>query len=108
MIQTHALRHTTQAAFAATLLVTLPAQAASKLDAVLEQVREQLKEDQLEIKALKGELAAVRKRLDQTPAILPPGVPPRDARTVVVTQQPGNLPGRSVGPPGTASGVGTW
>src|SRR6202023_285563 len=39
-------------------------------------------------------------------AVAAPGVPPPNARNVVVTQQPGNLPGRSVGPPNTATGVG--
>src|SRR4029077_13325902 len=89
------------------LLWALPAQADGDLRAVLQQVREQLKQDQLEIRDLRNELAEVRKRGD-TPALIPrAGLPPREARNVVVTHQPGNLPGRSVGPPGTASGVGT-
>jgi hypothetical protein len=33
-------------------------------------------------------------------------VPAPDAKDVVVMQQPGNLPGRTTGPPTTASGVG--
>jgi len=109
VIHVHSLRNSAQLAVAAaSLLLSLPAQAADKLDVVLlQQLREQLKEDQIAIRALKGELAEVRKRLDKTAAIAPPGVPPPDARNVIVTQQPGNLPGRSVGPPGTASGVGT-
>src|SRR5947209_5960494 len=88
-------------------LWALPAQADEGLREVLQQVRQQLKEDQLEIRALRSELAEVRNRVDRGAPLPPPGVPPREARSVVVTQQPGNLPGRSVGPPGTASGVGT-
>ena len=107
MIHAHSLRNTTHAALAATLLVSLPAEAAEKLDAVLLQMRAQLEGDQVKIDALKHQLDGLQKRLEQTPTIPPAGVPPRDARNVVVTQQPGNLPGRSVGPPNTASGVGT-
>ena len=94
---------------AATLLFVLPfpAQAAEKLDAVLQQMRAQLEQDQRQIDALKRQLEGFQKRLDQTAVVSPPGVPPRDALNVVVTQQPGNLPGRSVGPPNTATGVGT-
>ena len=58
-------------------------------------------------RALRRQLEGFQKRLAQTAVTPAPGVPPRDARNVVVTQQPGNLPGRSVGPPNTASGVGT-
>jgi hypothetical protein len=95
------------AGIAAGLLSISAARADDDLRAVLQQVREQLKQDQLEIKALKGELAAVRKQIEKPPVVAAAGVPPPTARNVVVTQQPGNLPGRSVGPPGTASGVGT-
>jgi porin-like protein len=93
--------------FVMALLWAAPALADEDLRAVLQQVREQLKQDKLEIRALRSELAEVRKRVDKSAPLPPPGVPPREARNVVVTQQPGNLPGRSVGPPGTASGVGT-
>src|SRR5260221_7707059 len=34
-------------------------------------------------------------------------ISPPDARNVIVTQQPGNLPGRSVAPPYTAAGPAT-
>jgi hypothetical protein len=85
-------------------VLPLPAQAAEDLGAVLQQMRARLEEDQLQVAALKHQLDGLQKRLEQIPAA---GVPPRDARNVVVTQQPGNLPGRSVGPPNTASGVGT-
>jgi hypothetical protein len=93
----------------ATLLLVLPfpARAAEQLDTVLRQMRAQLEQDQRQIDALKRQLDGFQKRLEQTPVVLPPGVPPPDARNIVVTQQPGNLPGRSVGPPNTASGVGT-
>lgn len=65
-------------------------------------MRAQLEQDQRQIDALKRQLDGFQKRLEQTPVVLPPGVPPPDARNIVVTQQPGNLPGRSVGPPNTA------
>src|SRR5438067_11455783 len=107
MIHAHSLRNTTaHAAFAASLLLSLPAQA-EKLDTVLQQVRAQLEQDQRQIDALRRQIDQLQKRVEQVPVIPPPGVPPRDALNVVVTQQPGNLPGRSVGPPNTASGVGT-
>jgi hypothetical protein len=108
MIHVYSLRNTTHIAFAAaTLLLPLPAQAAEKLGTLLQEMRAQLEQDQLQIDALKRQLDGFQKRLDQTPVILPPGVPPPAARNIVVTQQPGNLPGRSVGPPNTATGVGT-
>ena len=101
------MRTAARAGVAATLLISPPAQGAEKIGTVLQQMRDQLEEDQRQIAALRRQLEGVQKRLDQTVVTLPPGVPPREARTIVVTQQPGNLPGRSVGPPNTASGVGT-
>lgn len=91
----------------ASLLWALPAQAAENLGTLLQQMHAQLEQDQLQIDALKRQLDQLQKRVDQTPVVPPPGAPPGNAVGVLVTQQPGNLPGRSVGPPNTATGVGT-
>jgi hypothetical protein len=97
------LRTAMQSGVAISLLWAAPAQAADGVEALLRELRQQLKEDQQEIRALKRQVDQLTKRVEQvTPA---PGVPPPDARNVVVTQQPGNLPGRSIGPPYTAIGA---
>src|SRR5437879_6288046 len=95
--RTATFRNLAKGTVAATLLWALPAQAAEKISTVLQQMRDQLEEDQRQINALRRQLEGFQKRLDQTVVTPPPGVPPREARSVVVTQQPGNLPGRSVG-----------
>jgi len=65
-------------------------------------------QSQKEITALKQQVEVLTKRVEQTPVAPAPGVVPApDAKDVVVMQQPGNLPGRTVGPPTTATGVGT-
>ena len=102
-----AVRLAVRGGIAAGLLWALPAQADESVGAVLQQMRAQLDQDQRQINALKHQIEQLQKRVDQTPVAPPPGVPPPNAVGVLVTQQPGNLPGRSVGPPNTATGVGT-
>ena len=104
---TAALRTVARGGVAATLLWAVPAQAADSVSAVLQQMRAQLDQDQQQIEALKRQIDRLQKRVEQTPVLPPPGVPPIDATGFLVTQQPGNLPGRAVGPPNTATGVGT-
>ena len=114
-------RAAAHASLAATLLWALPVHAADDVTSLLgkvkkqleqsqrqmEQSQRQLEQSQKEIKALKQQVEALTKRVEQTPVVPAPGVPAPDAQNVVVTQQPGNLPGRTVGPPTTATGVGT-
>src|SRR5712672_2444840 len=108
MIHAHSLRNTTHIAFAAaTLLLSLPAQAAENVTTLLRQLGARLDQDQVQIDGLKRQVDELRRQLGQSAVMPPPGVPAPDTRNVVVTQQPGNLPGRSVGPPNTASGIGT-
>jgi len=85
----------------------VPAEAAESVTTLLQQMRTQLELDQRQINALKHQIDRLQKRVDRTPVVPPAGVPPADAVGVLVTQQPGNLPGRTVGPPLTATGVGT-
>jgi predicted porin len=92
---------------AASLLWALPTQAAENVTSLLQQMRVQLDQDQAQIERLKRQLDDLQKRVGQTLVAPPPGVPAPEVQNVVVTQQPGNLPGRSVGPPNTASGIGT-
>ncbi len=92
---------------AASLLWALPAQAAENVTTLLQRLGARLDQDQVQIDGLKRQIEELQKRLGQSAVAPPPGVPAVDARNVVVTQQPGNLPGRSVGPPNTASGIGT-
>ena len=98
---------------ATALLWTPPVQAADDVTSLLVQVKKQLEQSQRqmeqsqrqlqqsqkEIKALKQQVEVLTKRVEQTPVMPAPGVPAPDATNVVVTQQPGNLPGRTVGPP---------
>jgi hypothetical protein len=89
-----------------TLLWAAPAQAADRVEALLLQLRQQLEQDQRQIQGLTRRVDELSKRVAQTPVIPPRGVPDPAARDVIVMQQPGNLPGRTVGPPNTAGGVG--
>ena len=91
---------------AVSLLWAAPARAADSVEVLLRQLRQQLDQDQRQIQALRRQVDTLSKRVEQTPVAPAPGVPDPEARNVVVTQQPGNLPGRSVGPPNTAGGVG--
>ena len=84
---------------------SLPALADDDTTALLKQLRVQLQQSQEQIQALQKQVNDLAKKMRQVPVVAA-GVPSPDARTVVVTQQPGNLPGRSVGPPNTATGVG--
>ena len=93
------------ATLAVGLLWTMPASAADDPTS-LQQMRWQLQQSQQQIQALQKQVDALAKKLQQVPLVAAPGVPAPDATSVVVTQQPGNLPGRSVGPPNTATGVG--
>ena len=102
-----AFRTAAKGGVAATLLWAVPAQAADSVNAVLQQMRAQLDQDQQQIDALKRQIDRLQKRVEQTPVAPPAGPPQPNAVSVLVTQQPGNLPGRSVGPPNTATGVGT-
>ena len=89
----------------AILLLWAPpaARAADRVEVLLQQLRQQLKEDRQEIRALRRQVEELSKRVEE---VRPkPGVPPPEARNVSVTQQPGNLPGRSIGPPNTAIGA---
>jgi hypothetical protein len=93
--------------FAVSLFWAVPALAADNTDAaLLEQMRLQLKQSQQQIQALQKQVDALAQKLQQAPVVAAGIVPPPSAQNVVVTQQPGNLPGRSVGPPNTATGVG--
>lgn len=74
--------------------------------ALLKQMRAQLQQSRQQIQALQKQVDLLATKLQQAPVAAAPGVPSPDARSVIVTQQPGNLPGRSVGPPNTATGVG--
>ena len=89
------------------LAAALPAHAADTVSSTLEQMRDQLQQDQLRIDALKQEIEQLEKRVAQAPTAPPRGAPASDTTDILVTQQPGNLPGRSIGPPGTSAGVGT-
>jgi hypothetical protein len=103
----NAVRLAVRSGVAASLLWALPAEAAENVTTLLRQLGARLDQDQVEIDALKRQIDDLQTRLGQNAAAPAHGVPARDARNVVVTQQPGNLPGRSVGPPNTAAGVGT-
>ena len=75
MIHAHSLRNTTHIAFAAaTLLLSLPAQAAEKLGTLLQQMRAQLDQDQLQIDALKRQLDGFQKRIPATVVPFPSSV----------------------------------
>jgi hypothetical protein len=93
------------ASLAASLWWTVPAHAADDPSS-LQQMRWQLQRSQQQIQALQKQVNDLAQKLQQVPLVAAPGVPAPDATSVVVTQQPGNLPGRSVGPPNTATGVG--
>src|ERR1700676_5025901 len=99
-------RTAAQGSVAVSLLWAVPAQAADRVEALLLQLRQQLEQDQRQIQGLTRQVDELSKRVAQTPVIPAPGVPDSAARNVVVMQQPGNLPGRTVGPPNTAGGVG--
>ncbi len=94
------------ASLAAGLCLTGPASAADGTDVLLQQLRRQLEQSQQQIQALQQQVNDLAQKVQRAPTVSAPGVPAPDARNVVVTQQPGNLPGRSVGPPYTATGVG--
>jgi hypothetical protein len=104
--RTAVLRAAAQCSMAISLLWGAPAKAADRIEALLQQMSQQLKEDQRQIRALTRQVDELSKRVGQMPAAVAPGVPAPEARNVVVTQQPGNLPGRSIGPPNTTTGVG--
>jgi hypothetical protein len=91
---------------AVSLFWTVPVWATDDPNALLRQLSQQLLQSQQQIKALQKQVNDLEKKVQQAPVVGAPGVPPPDAQNVVVTQQPGNLPGRSVGPPNTATGVG--
>jgi hypothetical protein len=91
---------------AATICWSVPALADDDTAALLKQLRVQLQQSQQQIQVLQKQVNALAKKVQQVPVVGAPGVPSPDAQNVVVTQQPGNLPGRSVGPPNTATGVG--
>jgi hypothetical protein len=91
---------------AAGLCWSVPALAADDTAALLQQLRLQLQQSQQQIQALQQQVNDLAQRVPQAPTVAAVGVPPPGAKNVVVTQQPGNLPGRSVGPPNTATGVG--
>jgi hypothetical protein len=96
-----------QVGLIAGLFWVVPASAADDPDALLlQQMRLQLQQSQQQIQALQKQVNALAQKLQKVPVVAAPGVPPPDAANIVVTQQPGNLPGRSVGPPNTATGVG--
>lgn len=90
---------------AASICWSLPALADDDTTALLKQLRVQLQQSQQQIQALQKQVNELAKKVRQVPDVAA-GVPSPDARNIVVTQQPGNLPGRSVGPPNTATGVG--
>jgi hypothetical protein len=100
------IRAALQGGVAVSLLWAAPARAADRVGDLWQQLRQQLEQDQQQIRALSRQVDQLSKRVEQTPVVPAPGVPEPDARNVIVTQQPGNLPGRSVGPPNTAGGVG--
>ena len=102
-----AARLAVRGGIAASLLWGLPAHGAENVTTLLRELGVRLDRDQAEIDGLKRQVDELQKQLGQNAAALPRGVPALTARNVVVTQQPGNLPGRSVGPPNTAAGVGT-
>jgi hypothetical protein len=91
---------------AAGICSSLPALADDDTTVLLKQLRLQLRQSQQQIQLLQKQVDALAKKVQQAPMAGVPGVPYPDAQNVVVTQQPGNLPGRSVGPPNTATGVG--
>ena len=103
----NAVRLAVRSGVAASLLWAVPAEAAENVTTLLRQLGARLDQDQVQIDGLKRQVEELQKQLGQNAVAPPPGVPAPDAKNVVVTQQPGNLPGRSVGPPNTASGVGT-
>jgi len=103
----NAARLAVRGGIAASLLWALPAQAAENVTTLLRQLGARLDQDQVEIDGLKRQIDDLQRRFGQSVVAPPPGVPAPAARNVVVTQQPGNLPGRSIGPPNTAAGVGT-
>lgn len=91
---------------AASICWSSPARADDDTVALLKQLHLQLQQSQQQIQLLQKQVNALERKAQKVPVVGAPGVPSPDAQNVVVTQQPGNLPGRSVGPPNTATGVG--
>ena len=81
-----------------------------QLNELTRQLQDAQQRNQRDVGALNEQIQLLQQRLERqaTLTVGPPAkVPPPDARNVVVTQQPGNLPGRSILPPYTAAGAAT-
>jgi predicted porin len=81
-----------------------------QIDALTRQLQDVQQRNQREVGTLNEQLQTLQQQLERQPNLTqgPLGkAPPADARNVIVTQQPGNLPGRSVVPPYTAAGAAT-
>ena len=74
-----------------------------QIDALTHQLQDTQQHNQQQVDVLNQQLQSLQQQLKQQATTdTPPGtVPPADARNVVVTQQPGNLPGRSAVAPYT-------
>jgi predicted porin len=75
-----------------------------QVDALTRQLQDAQQRNQQQVDTLNQQVQKLQQQLQrQATTEVPPGtVPPPDARNVVVTQQPGNLPGRSQVPPYTS------
>jgi hypothetical protein len=80
-----------------------------QVDGLTRQLLDAQQRNQQQVDALSQQVQSLQQQLVvPTTTVAAPGtVPPPDARNVVVTQQPGNLPGRSQVPPYTLPGAAT-
>jgi hypothetical protein len=78
-----------------------------QIDGLTRQLQDTQHQNQQQVDALTQQVQSLQQQLQrQATTVGQPGmVPAPDARNVVVTQQPGNLPGRSLVPPYTTTGV---
>jgi len=81
-----------------------------QLDEMTRQLQDAQQRNQRDVSTLNDRIETLQQQLGRQAGltVVESGKPPPpDARDVVVTQQPGNLPGRSVAPPYTAAGPAT-
>ena len=84
-------------------------QSQQQIEALTQQLKAIQADSEERVRRLNEQVQALQQQAPATQAltVTPPGkVPPPNARNVVVTQQPGNLPGISTVPPDTVANVG--